>query len=581
MLDFAHYVSKVVASSSVDPLGTASVNMNLYRQVFPGINNRARYIRVYSALCWQVQQVLDTIEGRNLPDEAIQEAFNRGLEKMQLLLVWSNTALEERITQLPGSQRLWPKDNEPEQLNFRRIPSAKAATILEEDEEADAPKGAAFMSAPEYQPSITQGLGFLIPHAHLKGVYDLSDGGRALAKAFQRHLERLQHPKASWLSDPAKTTIRETDVKKLHPVLRLDSKPSRDEQAAFLLHYFPNTANVRAPFSWRTRHSGLTLALRAIAAEEQAEGANGFVDEQTIRHAMARGFARDGTKVTLDGLAPTQGVWSSLQLRQYLRLALDTLFRITECQVHHAVAKNLPREIDDIASAVGMKVQAALAGPISETLDALIEYITTLQAPHSTLYLAGCRDPRVDIAALFDALRKCENLKPESDKERQAAALCYFAFLFCAKESENFGAHPYFKRDEGDRLGFDELESLVALYRDATPGEFISHIVRDYTINQHFDVVRERTEDDYDNDRSPKNRYRFMLGDRGLARNTEEERDFSRVTFLQDLLRHALLLLSQAGLLEQRVVKRREVFRLTAEGRTRLNQTLDTLPLTA
>lgn len=227
MLDFAHYVSKVVASSSVDPLGTASVNMNLYRQVFPGINNRARYIRVYSALCWQVQQVLDTIEGRNLPDEAIQEAFNRGLEKMQLLLVWSNTALEERITQLPGSQRLWPKDNEPEQLNFRRIPSAKAATILEEDEEADAPKGAAFMSAPEYQPSITQGLGFLIPHAHLKGVYDLSDG--------DVHSRR-----------PFRDTSSGYNIRRLHGYRTQQRPLSAKRTSRSCIRFFDLTASLRA-----------------------------------------------------------------------------------------------------------------------------------------------------------------------------------------------------------------------------------------------------------------------------------------------------------------------------------------------
>lgn len=97
MLDYPQYVPRPEGARGPDPLGMQSTIMGLYRKVLPGLNNRARYIRVYSAICWMVSQIWDTLDD-DASDEAIQAAFDAGIPKIQLLLVWGNTRWNVRAT---------------------------------------------------------------------------------------------------------------------------------------------------------------------------------------------------------------------------------------------------------------------------------------------------------------------------------------------------------------------------------------------------------------------------------------------------------------------------------------------------
>lgn len=104
-------------SSGGDPLGLDTASSSLYQSVFAGLNNSVRYIRVYSALCWMVQQI-DEALGSDPREEAREEAFASGLPKMILLLVWANK--ERGLRGLPGVRRHWKK---VEHWNFPLVPS--------------------------------------------------------------------------------------------------------------------------------------------------------------------------------------------------------------------------------------------------------------------------------------------------------------------------------------------------------------------------------------------------------------------------------------------------------------------------
>ena len=90
--------------------------------------------------------------------------------------------------------------------------------------------------------------------------------------------------------------------------------------------------------------------------------------------------------------------------------------------------------------------------------------------------------------------------------------------------------------------------------------------MRDYVINLYFDVVRERCEEDYASNQPVKDRYRILTGDDGLERNFLGNQHLSQVRAMGDILRSALFLLAQCGLVAQNP-KGQSAFKLTAAGR--------------
>ncbi|MFM0378443.1 hypothetical protein PQQ72_15655 [Paraburkholderia strydomiana] len=106
--------------------------------------------------------------------------------------------------------------------------------------------------------------------------------------------------------------------------------------------------------------------MRAIIASENDVGApKGFVPETMVRHAMGSGLAPDGTKVDIDELELARGVWASLQVRQYLKLALETLLRLTEFTTRGLMGSGAHRilQVADVVAALasdGARVQEPL-----------------------------------------------------------------------------------------------------------------------------------------------------------------------------------------------------------------------------
>lgn len=74
-----------------DALGINASTERLYGGVFPGMNNAVSHVRVYSALCWAVNTVWQTFDGRRITASELRRTMSRMLWKMQLLLSWSAT----------------------------------------------------------------------------------------------------------------------------------------------------------------------------------------------------------------------------------------------------------------------------------------------------------------------------------------------------------------------------------------------------------------------------------------------------------------------------------------------------------
>jgi hypothetical protein len=133
--------------------------------------------------------------------------------------------------------------------------------------------------------------------------------------------------------------------------------------------------------------------------------------------------------------------------------------------------------------------------------------------------------------------------------------------VYCACEAKNFSRNDNIELDhKAERFSPARLAQLVDGHLDATPVQFLAHVVRHYVLLQHFRVVQERSGDGG-------NRFRLLNGDNGLERMSSRGK-LADVSFLADRLRHAVLLLAQCGLLSQ---PEEGYFKLTAKGNRRLN----------
>jgi hypothetical protein len=589
MLDYPQYVARAENARGPDPLGLQTTIMSLYRKVLPGLNNRARHIRVYSAICWMVSQIWETL-GDDASEEEIQAAFNAGIPKIQLLLAWANTRWNVRP--IPGSKRKWPADNEVGELSYSDMPTRGTSAPPdeededeEEEEEGDdtGPDGTTFLGPDWYAPSITNGLQFLSRLQGYHQVFDLTEAGEQLAAAFEKHLLEQYPRKASWLRDLYDISIKASGVDALWEVLRLDA-PSRDERNAFGLQLFPNSPASALLPDFAMRRDGLTLALRAVAAEERATPGE-YIDVGRIRHTMARGMGSDGKLMNLKDLEATQLVWKSLQIRKYLKVALEALFRSCEVRIHHAISGSfqtdalgkrhyIARDIESIARAVADVGRKSLRGEKAGTLARLLETIDCSRKDAPDLYCAGLNDNAIDLASNLAFLVKKSKFNLSAEPESDAVGSALFAILWCAAQSKYLPASCLV--EDGDRLSLEVLQTLVQRFMHDTPENFLVALISEHVINLHFDVARERCEDDYLAGRTVKDRYRIFLGDDGLERNPARGRKLTRAIEMQDILLHALYLLSQAGFLAEHATRARH-FKLTAAGKRRAEMDLQEL----
>jgi hypothetical protein len=583
------FTTPAKSALKIDPLGLQSTNMSLYRTLLPGINNVANSIRVYSALCWALREARLNAKESAKDVEDARELCTAALEKMDLLLVWCN---REHRGGLPGTDRNWPTAGQLATLRLSEILSDEQEKLREKGRPVNTARGAYLFTAPQYRPSLVNGLQFLqLDTKAIPGAFMLSSAGRDLADGFAQHLANVvahsddvagARAQIEWLADPRQVKISSERVSSFYPLLRLDSAHPAEQQA-FLSQYLPSPGQFPIDKLWDMRHKGLTLAMRALVASEGSFATEaGFVPVDIIRHAMGSGFGPDGSPVDLTDVPDARGLWASLQVRQYIKLVLETLLRLTEYQVQHLMTRQDPRRIGDVAT---LAANIALDEPgMALTVGTWVDAWRTAQGDADTLYAAGMAGtghasqvvPMKGLPFLFEELRKASTFKT-LEKAKKTVRLIVVALTYCAAEADNWPEEgPYLRENSKDRLSPADLASLARRYANKPVTEFVAMVIRDFVVNLHFSVVRERSEAETSN---PRDRYRLLPGDDGLERDLENEASFTTPPILTDRLHCSLQLLVQAGLLEAHA--KEKSFRITDAGRKRAAESLALWPAQA
>ncbi len=555
MLKIPHYIDTTVDKRGVDPLGNSFFIEALYRSVFPGINNVVQFIRVYSAICWMVRNVDEHAARRRGVD--ISELSRIGLEKIQLLLAWYN--VKQGVTGLAGGGRMYPSGRKKVLLSTSKLVGSSDFSALEYDPEHEPSKGASFMQADQYSPSLFNGLRFVMK-TPLEGAYELTEAGKKLADGYE--LAITGHPWRDWLANPEKLRVSDNDVTEMGEMLDL-LNPSEFEIEAFVAQYYPEHHEMATGPNWENRRQGLTLAMRALSAEmpgAKTAGQKG-VTISAIRHAMARGCAQDGTPVALEGYEVIQAWWANLQLRQYFRASQETLLRLCESWVHRAQLKGLARDVTGCALGIASELPTTLPEHHRDTVRSLVKELSNLQGNAPSLYAAGPSiTPMARIESLRDTLEENARFEHGSAEESMALRDCYIALVYCACEAKNLASHKNIElRHKAELFSLARLMELVDEYLDSPPEKLMKHVVCHYVLLQHLRVVQARSTDGG-------NRFRLLNGDNGLER-TSPSGSLSSVRLAPDRLQNAILLLAQCGLLSQ---PEEGYFKLTVEGARRL-----------
>lgn len=555
MLETPEYIDTIVDKRGIDPLGNSFFIEALYRSAFPGINNVVQFIRVYSAICWMVRNIDERAARKR--DVDIGALSHMGLEKIQLLLAWYN--VKRGVKGLAGGGRIYPSGSKKVLLSSSTLVGSSDFNALEYDPEHEPSKGAFFIQADQYSPSLFNGMRFVM-RTSIDGAYALTDAGKELADGYE--LAIMDHPWRDWLANPEKLRASDNDVTDMGEMLDLRN-PSEFEIEAFVAQYYPEKDDTATGPNWENRKQGLTLAMRALRAEmpgAKAAGQKGATID-AIRHAMARGCAQDGTPVGIEGYEAIQAWWANLQMRQYFRASQETLLRLCESWVHRAYQKDWARDVTDCATGVASGLSAMLPEHHRDTVRSFVDELSGLQGDAPSLYAAG---PSIDTESRIESLReKLEehaHFKHGSAEEGVALRDCYIALVYCACEAKNFASNEdIVLRHQAERFSPARLVELVDEFLDSPPEQFMAHVVRHYILLQHFRVVQERSRDGG-------NRFRLLNGDNGLERMSPRG-ELGSVRTLPDRLRHAILLLAQCGLLSE---PEEGYFKLTAKGARRL-----------
>lgn len=515
-----------------------------------------------------VQQI-DEALGSDPREEAREEAFASGLPKMILLLVWANK--ERGLRGLPGVRRHWKKGRTLE-FSFSAIPTDKALKAQDDDPENGGQDGTHFLEPTQYWPSFRTGLALFQNTRDTSWVVELTDAGKKLAEAFASSLKKLDRHLVTWLRSP---TLLSSSTKKLEPLkqaLALDGPPSALERARFLDQFYPVPDKIdRTNDTMEPRSRGLTLILRTLAAGHH-DAPDEFMTVPGIRQAMGVGVTSSLTRIDVTQLEDTQQTWHALQITQYLRFVLESLFRVAEVVTHNLAIENAYHGADHNRSATGVAERIA-----RQTIESISEWaessVSTAIAdfdpppPYSSLYEAGVQNPKWNPHMHMAELTKAAQFKLSGDP-LPCARLALGGLIWCVAEGAKIPDSVCRKVTTYPSLR--RLHLLANEYGEHPVEEFFARVIRDYVLKLHAAVSRKRTESDIRDGHPIRDRFRISEGDSGLERNPRRENKLTTVELMADILPNALLLLTQAGLTESN--KPGTGFRLTQQGHIRVRQ---------
>jgi hypothetical protein len=502
----------------VDYLGLRQVNLDLMAEFMPGINNVTGKLRPYSLMCWAVWRYLDAMAAESRIDVERSE-FERFREKIEVLFGWSHQLVSEGVG-LVGNAQVCPTADGEVPLSF-----------------ATWSRNVSWLDPVFYGPSLKDesGLGFLV--LHRSGLYGIHAPGVTLAVSLDACLKSQGacYEKVASIHDLSCPRDIATAIHNGWSV----SSPSAEEKAAFRgVFYCPTELQGLAGerhWNARARRAAATELIQFVLADAKRP-----LTVNEIRRAMAvRDLVDQQALLNRDALISCQELWRVLQLRQAQRLALEALFGWSEKQIWLGEARNSESLVEVMFSAVtGAENLLSVDDWVVSLLD---EYGTTANAVGCCLIPGFNGVPDHD---LFIHVGELLTAIKSSDERVPSVALKILLLVVVAVEAleKSQVASRYLDVGQKARVSLIEWSRLVRAREAQGLRRFLSVLVENYLLSQHFGVAALRTEEG-------KPRLRLTIEEEGLVSLLPSAAHAWHPALTPDRLESALSLMSESELI--------------------------------
>lgn len=460
----------------VDPLGLRQLNFELMDATLPGVNNVARLLRPYVVVAWAARRAGQLSDTAKIP--ATPAMIRDFIDRVEVIYAWSQFALSEgeAIEGLPGRRVL--STNQLSRKTYRFGGEAW------EHFRKSRTGSTAFTAAITYGPSI-KALDWAGPK--MAPAWGPSPRVNPALNAFEASIASvLDHPAFSRFGP---VTVTRGDVEAWGSLWSLDD-PTIAEQDAFAYTLAGDGAK-----SSRRR----TMALVSSLVETKPDLTIG-----NLRAAMSE----------LAGDDPARKDWRRLQVRQAFRLALESWFWWSLCQLEAG-----PLPTSELIARFRNKCDGWAAS----------------DRPGSWLKAPRIRCPVALQERLSGALRSNFDGIP-------AEVARTLAFCFTEIDPEGDAAP-----ERADRLPLRRARHEAKGWSGATPEDFLSHMLHNWLFAQHAYWSAGRGMAEVRARRSAILRLRVAL-DEGGWRLTRVGSRNSRPYATEDRLETVCKLASQCGL---------------------------------
>lgn len=495
-------------SGGVDFLGLRQLNLDLMDQFLPGINNVTDLIRPYSLIAWTVWKFIESSKAKHATDVGAKD-YKLFREKAELLFTWGH--------QLNGADAgLVGRTSANPEPRSRQVPLSFEAWH----------RNVSLIDAVNYGPSlkIDNGLGFI--RQVKAGLFTFTEHGRELAEALDQQIAKTAFvAQLTSLADTKGTTEMASGLFPAWDVRR----PSQEEKAIFKQAFYSPEA-IGQDSRLGRRSAAVQLILEALRAEGVPS------NEWEIRRAMLFGATRDGKPFELDDpLQEARMLWIALQIRQVQRLALEALFSWVEHQVI-VNRNNLGAQLVDGACA--QLPEGDLGIPVLDTPD---DYLKALhkRAGSKDLLEAGINDEYLDIISRMLFLE--EALEEPKTIPGQAIEALFLTSLLTEQWINKPSMKAYFEHGSVYRVSLASWANFVFSNRYQPLKAFLSSLIENYLLSQHFGVAASRYE-------TGKQRLRLTIEERGLVPMIGE-RDIWAPRLTPDRIKSTLSLMVDYGAL--------------------------------
>ena len=330
----------------VDPLGLRQINFDLMNDVFPGLNNVARYIRPFTLVTWAWRRTIALARksGEALPVSSHEDFVAR----IEVAFVWSMLQNDEVDVDLPGKQVVWSRWGAEDKILFG---DADWTAFVKARRNSTA-----LTAAINYGPGL-RAFRLLEDDSNYAGTRfpgeataEMLDAFEARIKPLLRHALFRERGPCTLTRKTAKSWTATWDMEDL---LEEEKRAMRER-----------LMGARAPTK---RRGGFELLTRAVDDQHEADEGEG-----ELRPAM---LELEDAKIAEPALH-----WNRVQMRQSFRLGLEALFEwiiaeigggtmTTEVLAAHMLERTPPEEGQ--TARPWLEALAATAVSPVEAMDAL------------------------------------------------------------------------------------------------------------------------------------------------------------------------------------------------------------------